>query len=155
MGFGTVATHIILFIALLTVTTSVAVLFKGYVDSSGSALKTQQQFLFDQLRTSVEITSLSFNSSADPQQTHIYVLNVGKTKLDINKTDIFIDGIRFARNDSERIIRVENDTDVVNKGIWDPDEVVFIQANRKLSSGKHTVLVVTEFGVGDSEVMST
>jgi len=152
MGFGNVASHLILFIALLSVTTTVAILFKGYITESGAALRVRQDLMASNLKTDITITNVNYNTTHN--YTTITILNSGKTKLTVNLTDVFIDGLRYLRNTTARNLSVLNDTELVNPGIWDPDESAQAIVYDHIGAGTHTVTVTTQYGGKDLDSFS-
>lgn len=141
-----------MFIAVMGMATGMITVFKNYVDESSGAMTAQWNTMSETLKTDITITSASWDNSSNT--TTVYVLNTGKTTLDPEKTDIYLDGLFIPRTSSNRTIGVENSTDARNKGLWDPKEVLRVQVFRHLSSGIHTVDVATQFGVTDSETLS-
>ena len=152
MGFSTVTTHLIMFIAVMGMATGMITVFKNYVDESSGAMTAQWNSMSETIKTDISITSAAWDNSSNT--TTVYVLNTGKTTLDPDKTDIYIDGLFIPRSPSNRSIGIENSTDTKNTGLWDPKEVLRIRVYKHLSSGMHTIDVATQFGVTDSETIS-
>lgn len=152
MGFGTIAANIIMFIAIVTIATGFVFYFNMQTQEISTSLESQNKRLRDELRTDITITSVSYDNSTNPPTTTAYVKNTGKTKLELNATDIYIDGLRKERGD--RTISVEADTQVANSLIWDPGEIVKIEVNENLSNTVHQVRVVTSNGIFDEDIFS-
>jgi archaellum component FlaF (FlaF/FlaG flagellin family) len=96
---------------------------------------------------------LSFSN--DTKTTHIYLKNTGQTLLDPSKFDVYIDGIRIPRNDSNRTIEVLADTDTINLGILDPKEGLHIQVFGDIREDvTHEVTVTTQYETRDSDFFS-
>lgn len=152
MGFDSVAANMIMFIAVVTIAGSFAVLMSVFAQQTSSSLRIQQNSLSDKLKTDVTITSTAFNNDTDPHTTSVYVKNTGKTKLILNDTDIYLDGFRFGHN--ERTVSIEQDTSVGNPLIWDPKEIVLVTLEQNLSGGIHTVRITTSNGVSDTDTFS-
>ncbi|MDD9953778.1 MAG: hypothetical protein OXR66_05575 [Candidatus Woesearchaeota archaeon] len=153
MGFGSIATQMVLFIAMVTIAASLVMHMRVFTGQATASIAVQKDRLVEELKTDVTITSLSFSNLTDPHTATIYVKNTGKIKLKLNATDLYIDGSRYTT--TERNISIENDTEVNNPLIWDPSEVVKIEGFRNLSGGLHTARVVTDNGVSDEDTFST
>ena len=153
MGFSGVVSQLIMFIAVLFVATGLVIVFKGFMDSTTSSIVIQQNRVSDQLETDITIEVIDYDNTT--ATTTVYAKNTGKTKLKIDLVDIYIDEERFPRNDSNRTITVLSDTEIINLGIWDPKEVIKIQAFRNLTTDKsYDVTILTQNGIKDSDEFS-
>lgn len=83
----------------------------------------------------------------------INVKNDGKIKLDKEILELFIDQERISRN---RIVSAEisSETDIINPGLWDSEEIIMINISSPIDSGKHRVSVINEYGIQDSELLT-
>lgn len=155
MGMSNVSSHLIMFIAVLSISTMVVGVFNDQMDSTTSAIVVQQNWLSQQMKTDISIEVIDFNNSTE-NQTIVYVENTGATQLETDQLDIYIAGERLDRLDSVRAIEVISDTDLVNTGVWDPDEEISITINKTLVENQTFTLVVTaQFGARDSDDFST
>ncbi len=150
MGFGTVAAQIIFFIAVIMIASAFIIGMNDQMQQNSQSLRTQNERLSEQLLSDISIMSLTYNSSND--ELRVYVRNSGKTRLELNATDIFVNGIRIAR--AQRTIEVESDTSVGNEFIWDPSEIVLIQTTQALSSSIHTIRIVADNEASDQDIIS-
>ncbi len=75
-----------------------------------------------------------------------------KKKLNTGYLDVFIDGIKIPRSDSNRTIKFTENSTFINPTIWDPDETINITVSLKLSKGTHISHVSTEYGIKDSRI---
>lgn len=150
---GEVASQLIVFIAVITIATSVAVMMSHEADRTSDAVQTQNRNLADAMRTEIKITSISYNTIPDPDVTTIYIRNTGSTRINPRTTDVFIDGYRYGYN--SRTTSIEADTLVGSTESWDPSEVLKITISENLESGIHKVRVITGNGVYDEETFST
>lgn len=150
MGFGNVATTIIMFIAVLMLATGVLITMNNQIEQSQASMKVQNDYLNNQLKTNILINQVNYSAG----QTTLYVMNEGKTILKLDKTDVFLDAEFIPRNDTNRSITIETSTDITNPGLWDPDEMVKIVINQTLTAGEHRVAVTTQYGVKDEELFS-
>lgn len=148
MGFGSIVSQIIMFIAVISLATGVVVVFKTYVDESNSAMTEQWKGMSNNLKTDIDITSANYNSTTN--LTTIYVMNKGKTMLSLTYMDVYLDNMFVPRSTSNRSMAIESSTDVRNVGVFDPTEIMKIEVNYSLNSGTHLVDVTTEYGVKDT-----
>lgn len=152
MGFSDVAIQVIIFISVLVVGAMVTIFFNDYSKSAVDSANIQRQELEEIMKTSITIDMISFNSATSPDRTMIYVKNTGRTIIDTEKLDIYLDNIRIPRSTSNRTIQITTDTDTVNVGKLDPKEVMLITIFRNLATGlTHTVNIILDNGVKDNE----
>lgn len=148
MGFSTITSHIIMFIAVMSMATGLVVVFKSYVDESNGAMSEQWKIMSNNLKTDVTIMSTDFDNSTNI--TTVSVLNTGKTRLDPAYVDVYIDDLFVPRTTSDRTVEVEPSTDSKNSGIWDSNEVLIIEVNQSLENGSHSVDIATQYGISDT-----
>ncbi|MFA6088583.1 MAG: hypothetical protein WC755_01850 [Candidatus Woesearchaeota archaeon] len=154
MGASTVAAQVILFIAIIGITTGLVVVFNNYVDETTSSTRSQWQMMSNNLKTDVTITSIGY-AKDEISNTTIYLLNTGKTKLDVNQTDIYLDGY-VSRDDAGRKIIIEPSTDVLDVGIWNEKEVLKIIVYKNLTlSTTYQVCVTTQYGTKTCDAFLT
>lgn len=154
-GASTVASQVILFIAIIGITTGLVVVFNNYVDETSASTRAQWKIMSNNLKTDITITSLSYDSGANPDNTTVYVLNTGKTTLDLNQTDVYLDGF-IGRDDVSRTIALEPSTDNVDVGIWNQKEVLRIVVHKDLSAATtYQLCVATQYGVQACDSFST
>ncbi|MBD3209214.1 hypothetical protein GF367_02235 [Candidatus Woesearchaeota archaeon] len=151
MGFGNVATTIILFIAVMLLATGVIITINNHVQQSQDSMKIQADALNNQIKTSILITEVNYTSG----NLVLYITNDGKTTLKTSKVDVFVDADFIPRNTTGRNITIEPSTDTTNPGLWDPDEVLKINVTKTLDAGQHRVAVTTQYGNKDEELFST
>lgn len=150
MGFGNLATTIIMFIAVMLLSTAVIVSFRTQTDQAQASMRAQSEFLNNQIKTNIEITNTNYTTN----NLRVYVLNDGKTTLKLETVDVYVDNGFIPRNDSNRTISIEASTDTTNPGLWDPSEIIRIDVDTTLSSGTHKVAIGTPYGVSDEETFS-
>jgi archaellum component FlaG (FlaF/FlaG flagellin family) len=153
MGFDTVSSHLIIFIAVVTVTGAIAMRFRGYISSAETSINYQRQMLQNKIETDITIEVIRFTDATN--KTNVYIKNTGKTKLDLRTIDMYIDSIWVPRSLKNRTIELLSDTDTINPGVWDPSEAILITTNLTVSrSTDHTVVVATDSGFKDTETFS-
>ena len=138
-AFGDVVSALIMFIAVVGVSTGLVISFKSYVDDTQSSLKVQNDISSTKLKTSFTITNIYFNASSN--ELNVYVKNIGKTKLYTSTIDLFLDDLfvsgfttLYANNFSEAMT------------VFQPQDTMVIQYTSPLASGTHEVRVVSEYG---------
>ncbi len=153
MGASTIIAHIILFIAVLGIASGLVVVIKNYADQTEGVFKDKSNDYDQIIKTSIKIEVISYQNQTDT--TWIYVSNTGQTSMKPSEVDVYIDGFRFPRNDTNRSIQVLSDTNTVNKGLWDPKEQILIKAYRHLDdTSTHEVVVTTPYSVRDKDTFS-
>jgi flagellar protein FlaG len=150
MGFGTVATHIILFIAMITVASGAAVLLKTTTEQTSSALRVQRDILVDQLRSDLTILTATYDN--ETSTVILYVKNTGKTQMQTTDFDVFVRGIRVPAHSLEATL--EADTDTRNPGLFDPTETLRLDATVSQSPGLSVVTIVGAYGTSDEVQIS-
>lgn len=151
---SSVASQVILFIAVISITTGLVAVFNNYVQETTSSTRIQWQLMSNNLKTDVTITSIDYKSDS-PDNTTIYVLNTGKVKLDLNETDVYLEGF-VSRDGSSRYLIIEPSTDDVDIGIWNEKEVVKIIVFKDLiASTTYQVCVSTQYGTRTCDTFST
>lgn len=144
MGASTIVTHMILFIAVLGIASGLLVGLKNFSDNAQSSFNQKSDEFNKQIRTSFEIEVVSYDNNTET--TSVYVRNTGETTLKPGTIDIYIDGTRFPRNTTNRTIKVLEDTEQVNPGLWDEAEKLLIKANKKLEDDMtHEVIVTSPY----------
>ena len=150
---SSIVTQTILFIAVLAMATGLIFGIKAFVDNTQNSIKTQSDEFNNQIGTSFNIELVYFNNNTN--ETSVFIRNTGQTSIKIEQVDIYINGIRFPRNESNRTIEVLADTEVTDIGVWDPKEAIKIVAKMGLEENKkHTVVVTTPYSGRDSEYFS-
>jgi archaellum component FlaF (FlaF/FlaG flagellin family) len=84
--------------------------------------------------------------------SYVYELNIkntGKIRLDKNLIDLFIDGERVSR-DNIITSNIRTETDILNPGLWDSEEIVRINISNPIGTGNHIINAVNEHSVKDS-----
>jgi archaellum component FlaF (FlaF/FlaG flagellin family) len=153
MGSSTVVTQMILFIAVLSIATGLVITVKNYADQSESTFKQKSNDNDLVIKTNIKIEVISYNNNTNT--TWVYVRNTGQTQMRPEQIDIYIDGERLYRDETNRTIELLSDTDNVNVGIWDQKEQLLIKAFKFLNNTiTHEVIITTPYSVRDSETFS-
>ena len=149
MGFGNVASALILIIASMSIATGVVVSLKDHFDSATSSVALVQAEATKEIKTSVNIDIVKFDNITNT--TNVFVKNSGNQKLDIDKVDVYMDKMYIPRNGTNRTIGILADTSVIDDSIWDPKEVIYIYVyNFSLSTSQvHEIKVTTQYDGND------
>ena len=150
MGFGNVASALILLIAVMTLSTAVVLSLKDYYDKTTTSVSLVQAELTKELRTDITIDVVHLDNTSNTLS--VYIKNSGSQKLDPAQLDVYLDKIYIPRNDSNRTVTILADTEMTNNTIWDPKEQVQIQIfNYSLATNTlHEITVTTQYGVKNS-----
>jgi archaellum component FlaG (FlaF/FlaG flagellin family) len=142
-----------MFIAAIGIATGLLFGIKNFSDSAESNFVVKKNDFDNKILTALQIEMLHFDNMTNV--TSIYIKNTGRTMLDPTRMDVYIDGVRIPRNDTERTISVLPDTDTINSGILDPKETAQIMVFGYLDETMtHEVTVTTQYETKDSEVFS-
>lgn len=152
MASGIIST-MIMFIAVISLSIGVVSVFKNVVDDTSSSLKIQGDAVSNSLRTDLTIESVVYSNSTDI--TTIGVRNTGRTKLNPDLIDIYLDGAFIPRDVLNRTITIEPSTDIRNPGIWDSDEIVQIEIFKVLADGDHVLAISTQYSYYVEDVFAS
>lgn len=137
-GFGSVVSTLIMFIAIVGVSTGLVIAFQNYVLDTQKAMNIQNDVTSNKLKSSISITNIYYNSSSN--KTYTYVKNIGTVKLNPTKFDLFVDDrytnnftAVYANNLSKNVIS------------FNPQDTISIIYLKGLVAGTHTIKVVTEY----------
>lgn len=147
-AFGSVASTLIMFIAVVGVSIGMVVTFQDYVLKTQHAMGVQNDAISNKLKSSISITNIYYNSSSN--KTYTYVKNIGSIKLTPSKFDLFIDdkythnfSAVYANNLSKNVI------------LFNPQETIAIIYPTGLVAGTHKVKVVTEYSSYSEDSFNT
>jgi archaellum component FlaF (FlaF/FlaG flagellin family) len=152
MGFGTIVASMIMFIAVLVLSTSMYAVMKDDISEQSTALRQQTKYTSNHIQTQVNIESLNYNNKTNT--TTVNIRNTGSTKLSLTLTDIYVNYDFIPRNTSYRIIQVDPTTDYKNPGIWDPNEIVEVKVYKDLETGEFPFKIAVQYGVSEEETFS-
>lgn len=145
MGFSESVTHIIMFIAVVTIATSLVFIFNQQISQSASSVAIRQQYLSNQIKTAIEIEAVKYDSGV----VTAYVKNIGDSVFYPNRSTVYIDKDRIPFNENMSF-SIESDTETKNIGILDSNEVFKIIINKTLQTSEtHELLIVTQYNARD------
>ncbi len=149
MGFSTVATQLIFFIAILGISAGLISIFSGYVDEASGAMSDKQQHITDQLRTDIIVTNID-NSSG---HLHVFAKNIGDYTLDTECVELYVDS-GWVNLGAAQIVDPSTDTAVT---VWAPEDTIQLKPSTVAlnTDSIHEVKVITCNGISDTEEFST
>lgn len=141
-GFGGVVSTLIMFIAIVGLSTGVVISFQQYIGETQNSMNVQNDISSNKLKTMLSISSIDYNSTS--QELYLYIKNIGETTLRPERFDLFIND-DFTLN----FTSAQPSDFTINKTLLMPQETVVIIKQIPLSSGSNKVKVVSEYGVGE------
>ncbi len=146
MGASAVVSQLMIFIVVLGITTGLVVVLTNYVGQTGSAMNAKQKDLVDQLKTEIDIGSVSSNGSI----TVVYVKNIGDTNLKTSYFDLYVDGLWVSN------FTILDPTTRSNVSVFTPQSTLLLNATHDVLSADttHTAKVVTGNSVRDTYIFS-
>lgn len=149
MGADTIASTLLLFIAVMVMTTGAVVVLSEYVTKTSFAVKNKQAQMLAQIQTSIEITNVNCTGGT---WSRIYAKNTGTTTIDTNYLELYVDN-EWVKNTSFQVLDPNTEAPV---SLWSPRQTVLINATHQfLSSGAiHQVKITTDNAVSDSYLFS-
>lgn len=135
-------------VAIISIGAIVAfgVMFPAVIDSShqvSEAQATQSERILDQQNTAIRVDDAVY----DGTNLTVTVVNEGTVALDIDETDVIVDG-EYVSPDATTVYRTLNKTDGdASTGVWASGEVLEIVVS---VADPGRVKIVTETGVADS-----
>ena len=146
----TAITHMIFFIAAVVLAMGVISVLSVNVQSISGATSANSKVISDQLRTDITVINdpdaVPYRGSA---YYTFYAKNTGRSELSIDYVNLILDGILIPPEDVNAVVL---DGDVM----WRPGDVLAINVTiSQLSSGDHSVRVISENGKSDSMSFKT
>ncbi|RLI89709.1 MAG: hypothetical protein DRO98_00390 [Archaeoglobales archaeon] len=126
------ASHVVLFVAALVVSSAVAAVMMNVVSETTSVLSQKNRVLVESIKDDITIINDPKNVSVNPLV--IYVKNTGLSTIPIDKklVDVLVDGV-YQTNYTM--------TSLSGNQQWEPGDVVEFRINVTLSSGSHVVRI--------------
>lgn len=142
-AFGGVASTLIMFIAIIGVTTGMVMAFQNYFLQTKDVLAYQQEQTSEKLKTFVTITHIVYDEPSD--NLRVFVKNTGSVELDATLFDVYVDG-NFGSGLTSYYAGTSSEAKVLR-----PSQTLYVDYGIDLEAGSHKVKVVTELGVSDDE----
>lgn len=151
MGFGTIFVQIIFFILFFIALLGFFTVSKAIAIENKNSIAMREEMTMNKIKSEVSIDSISYNSPST--KIVMVVNNTGKIKLDTDEIDIYVDGSRIPRDQTNRTIQILPQ-DFLNPNLWDPDESIEINITYSLSVGNHYIDILTEYSTGDTGIIT-
>ena len=143
-AFGGVASTLILFVAVIGVSTGLVIMMTNYVSDTQDAMNFQNSITTNKLKSAISISNIYYNDSSN--QTFIYVKNIGENKLNPTLFDLYLDNsfeITFSTFYADNLSKVIT--------LLQPQETLALVFDKYLASGTHSVKVLTEYSSSAEE----
>ncbi|MHC1565422.1 MAG: archaellum stator protein ArlG [Candidatus Syntropharchaeales archaeon] len=139
------ASHVIFFAAAMVLATLVVGVISVNIHSISDASISSGTALSKQIKTDITIISDSSQIPTNGSYRVFYVKNTGKTNLDINQVNVFVDGKYIT--DGSTVLKVLD----TGETTWREGEVLEVNvASSEISSGDHSLRIITENGISDT-----
>jgi len=144
-AFGDVASTLIMFVAIIGVSTGLVIAIKNYAIDTQESFDFQNKVITNQLKTSIDIINVYYDDTTN--MTYVYLKNIGKTKLVVGDFDMFIDDDYITNYSVYYADNLSKELELLNL----MSTAVFVK-EYNLTTGSHKVKLVTGFGgSGDTE----
>lgn len=143
-----------MFIAVLIVTAGVTIVMTSQLNDITNSARVSQNQIANKLRTDVIIDHLHYNASQ--QQITIYLKNIGSTSLNINQMSVYINNQYFRMNGTNAPAVILSDTDSVNVGYFDNNEIAQINVSMALTPlQQHTAKIITQYDTQTTRIFTS
>lgn len=144
-GFTTVVSNLIFFIGALVAVSVAVTAITMMIQNVQTAMEQKTAITVEKTQTMIDIV----DGGADGNYLWVYVKNTGRTKLDVNDMDVYIDGrYRGSCNGGSVFCNVCGDANCSNIGdyVLDPGETMEVNTPWPAASGSWEVKVVAGNG---------
>lgn len=132
---------------MLVVIVGIFLISKQNLLEDRDSLNEKRDRTLERMNTQITIENATYTGTT----LNVTVRNEGSTTLKTSYLDLYLNQERILRNDTAKTVTVR-DPDIINPGLWDPDEVIEILLVKSLADNNYTVTVVTEYSVSDSKI---
>lgn len=148
-GFGSVVSTLIMFIAIVGVSTGMAIAIKNYAFETQTSMSSQNDIVNNQIRTSIDISNIFYNSSSNI--VYVYLKNIGTSNLVASQFDFFIDDVYIVDYTVAQPANISQNLSYLNMG-----QTGLFYVINPLVSGTHSIKLVSGYGgAGASEYFNT
>ncbi|MFH0817776.1 MAG: hypothetical protein V1909_04030 [Candidatus Micrarchaeota archaeon] len=145
MGFGTSMTQAIFFIASAVIALAIVSVATVSISSLANSFGQKSAELSSQIKSGITITGdLCYLSGS----TYVYVKNTGKSFLNANASDVYLDGATEGIS-AIYLFRGNVWVEYSTMNTWAPGELARFTLSSSLPAGYHRLMFVTENGVFD------
>jgi archaellum component FlaG (FlaF/FlaG flagellin family) len=148
MGAESLASTLLMFIAVMLMTVAVITLLQNYISETSSVVTNKQKSMVSQLQTDISI--IEVNSSGT--WSKIYVKNIGSNELSTTCINVLLEK-EFLINTSYQVL---NPDTLAATTTWATTKTILINATHSNigTATTHEVKVITCNGIGDSYIFS-
>jgi len=139
MGYSTVIAHVVLFMVFLSSLYLLYDTYYGYLDDVGGDSVAQTERLKQKLDTRMSFSSTTYDNGV----LELYLTNTGSLSVATQAMDLYIDREWVQENDVS--FEIQNKT--IDPLLWDPGELLLVNASKTLGNGIHEAKVVASNGV--------
>lgn len=145
MGFGDVASQVIMFISIVTISLAFVFMLNDMNQSTQSALSSKQKIENDKLMSGLSFDLIDYRNG----NLNIYIKNIGETKIRLETISFYLDG-EFLLNGTitKEII---SETDINDIGIFNKNEILKVNLSKNLDVGEHIIILSLSNGYVKSE----
>lgn len=145
MGFGDIASQIIMFVAIVTVALTFVFMLNDMNQTTQSSLMSKQKLENNKLMTELSIDLIDYELG----ELTVYIKNIGETKLRLESLFVYLDG-EFIENSSIDKNLVE-ETDIIDEGIFNNNEILKINITKVLDASEHKLTISLNNGYVKTE----
>ena len=148
MGADSLASTLLMFIAVMLMTVAVITLLTNYISETSGVVSAKQKSMIAQLQTDISIIEVNSTSNL----SMIYVKNVGSNDLATRCINVILD--KEVLNSSSFTV-LDSDTNE-NTTLWESTKTILINANHEEfgTETSHVAKVITCNGISDSYIFS-
>ena len=149
MGADSLASTLLMFIAVMLMTVAVITLLENYISETSGVVSAKQKSMISQLQTDISIIEVNSTST----WSRIYVKNIGSNDLATRCINVIVEK-ELLTNASFQVL--DPDTNEQMTTTWASTKTILINATHSdLSTGTtHEVKVITCNGISDSYIFS-
>ncbi|MEM4260450.1 MAG: hypothetical protein QXG00_04395 [Candidatus Woesearchaeota archaeon] len=151
MGFGTIFVQTIFFILFFVALLGFFTVSKAIAIENKESIAMREELTMNKIKSDISIYNVTYDSPSS--KILVVVNNTGKIKLKLEEIDIYIDGSRIPRDQTNRTIQILPQ-DFLNPSLWDPDESIEINITYSLSVGNHYIDILTEYSTRDTSIIT-
>ncbi len=141
-GSGEAVSTLIMFIAVVSITTGLVIAFFNYTQNTQHSFDMQNKLTNNKLKTSITVTNVHYDELS--LSLRVYVKNIGQTNLDTSKFDVFFNNEFIGNFSALNPVNLSEDLRLLI-----PYQTVTLVFNQTPDLGTNQIKVLTEYGVGD------
>jgi archaellum component FlaG (FlaF/FlaG flagellin family) len=149
MGADSLASTMLMFIAVMLMTVAVITLLENYISETSGVVSAKQKSMISQLQTDISIIEVNSSGTA----SKIYVKNIGSNELRTSCINVILEK-ELLTNSSFQVL--DPDTSLAMTTTWSSTKTILINATHSDigTDTTHEVKVITCNGISDSYIFS-